>query len=1018
MENDDVSRADGRSPLHPAQSAVYYDQITDIESPHNNLGGYLVLKGRLDLKIFNDVLGTIPTVFDVFRIQFDLDKEEPGCWLSEEASPLTLNVLDLSHTADPRHTALEWMQEHFDRAFDLSKQPLFEQTLLIIAEEEYWWYNRYHHLLTDGYGFSICAKYIADTYTTLVRQQETLTTAEYPSYFAEIIQANQYLASDTYKKDEAYWKEQFTQLPERLIQRRYTFQQNEIQQTGTFTAVIPAEKRKEWEVIEKETNTSLQQLTLAAMIIYFANITGQEELVFGLPVYNRRKQQWQVMGMFTGTIPFKGYFKKEQQVADLLREIKRQQLSDYRRQAYPVSHLNRHLKLLKYGQRQLFDVIVNYSLLDFELGFEGLSCYTYELMSRFESSPLHFYWRDHGKQQPLQIRVDFQYEYFTKEEIQLFVDRILFIFDQFVQDIYQPVGDIRLIPSGELQLLSDNSKGSSVRYEQGTVLDLFSAQVLLMPDAPAVVYEEQMLSYRELDARSNQLAHYLRQQGVDRDVLVPLCITRSPEMLIGILGILKAGGAYVPLDPAYPQERLRYMLEDTGASLVLSSRGVSQSLPAECRLLLLDEAAWLEGISADAVDHMVSPKDLAYVIYTSGSTGHPKGVMNEHGGLLNRLRWAQDTYRLDSTDAVLQKTSFSFDVSVWELLWPLLYGAKVVFASADRHKDSGYLRALIGRAGISLLHFVPSMLEVFLQDLEEGDCSGVRDILCSGEALKASQVSLFKTRLPHVRLHNLYGPTEAAIDVTYWEVPSDWNGSIVPIGRAVSNTNIYITDSTQRLLPVGVPGELCIGGVQVARGYLKRAALSAEKFLPDPYVEGGRLYRTGDLCRWLPDGTIEYLGRIDDQVKIRGYRIELGEIEHALYESGQVSQCVVLARALAQGHSQLVCYLVPAASYDKEALLSWLRSKLPEYMVPGVIQELSSLPLTPNGKVDRKQLLSLSLVEGTGNAYVAPATELETVLSGIWSALLGVSQVGTGDNFLSWEVIQSSRSRWLAAYAV
>ncbi|ASZ12166.1 hypothetical protein CK934_14950 [Chitinophaga sp. MD30] len=465
-------------------------------------------------------------------------------------------------------------------------------------------------------------------------------------------------------------------------------------------------------------------------------------------------------------------------------------------------------------------------------------------------------------------------------------------------------------------------------------------------------------------------------------------------------------------------EDISRLKKDTGASLVLSSRGVSQSLPAECRLLLLDEAAWLEGISADAVDHMVSPKDLAYVIYTSGSTGHPKGVMNEHGGLLNRLRWAQDTYRLDSTDAVLQKTSFSFDVSVWELLWPLLYGAKVVFASADRHKDSGYLRALIGRAGISLLHFVPSMLEVFLQDLEEGDCSGVRDILCSGEALKASQVSLFKTRLPHVRLHNLYGPTEAAIDVTYWEVPSDWNGSIVPIGRAVSNTNIYITDSTQRLLPVGVPGELCIGGVQVARGYLKRAALSAEKFLPDPYVEGGRLYRTGDLCRWLPDGTIEYLGRIDDQVKIRGYRIELGEIEHALYESGQVSQCVVLARALAQGHSQLVCYLVPAASYDKEALLSWLRSKLPEYMVPGVIQELSSLPLTPNGKVDRKQLLSLSLVEGTGNAYVAPATELETVLSGIWSALLGVSQVGTGDNFLSWEVIQSSRSRWLAAYAV
>ena len=442
---------------------------------------------------------------------------------------------------------------------------------------------------------------------------------------------------------------------------------------------------------------------------------------------------------------------------------------------------------------------------------------------------------------------------------------------------------------------------------------LFEEQVASTPAATAVVFQGDSLSYQELNRRANMLAHYLRELGVKPDLRVAICAERSFEMVIALLAVVKAGGAYVPLDPAYPVDRLRFMLEDCAPVALLTQgrlqgifAGISDGLP------VLDLAAgtppWL-GMPETNPDRNaieLTSQHLAYIIYTSGSTGLPKGVMVEHKGLVNRILWMQRAYNLNCEDAVLQKTPFSFDVSVWEFFWPLLTGARLVMARPEGHKDAAYLCEAIYRNRITTLHFVPSMLQAFVEHADQVECSSLKRVVCSGEALPGALVRRFRERLPRVALHNLYGPTEATVDVTAWTCPPGApQQANPPIGRPIANTQIYILDNSREPVPIGAVGELYIGGVQVARGYLNRAELTAEKFLRDPFTSSpeGRMYRTGDLARWLEDGNIEYLGRNDFQVKLRGFRIELGEVEARLAEYPGVREAVVMRAKTRQGTS-------------------------------------------------------------------------------------------------------------------
>ncbi|MBV8466230.1 MAG: amino acid adenylation domain-containing protein, partial [Burkholderiales bacterium] len=517
------------------------------------------------------------------------------------------------------------------------------------------------------------------------------------------------------------------------------------------------------------------------------------------------------------------------------------------------------------------------------------------------------------------------------------------------------------------------------------------------------------LSYVELNRRANQLAHYLLAAGVRPDDRVAICVERSFDMVVGLLGILKAGGAYVPLDPSHPVDRLAWMLEDSAPAAVLTQTQLQDKLVRpSVPVIVLDAAAIRSELSGYAGHNPsratlgLGPEHMAYVIYTSGSTGRPKGVINQHSGVVNRLCWAQETYRLKQDDCVLQKTPFGFDVSVWEFFLPLLAGARLIMARPDGHRNPQYLREIVAEQRITTMHFVPSMLPAFLAVADEAGCASLRRVLCSGEALPHAEQERFMAALPHCELHNLYGPTEAAIDVTAWHCVPDRHVGIVPIGKPIANTQIYILDSGGQPVPVGVVGELHIGGVGVARGYLNRPELTAERFVADPFsrTSGARMYKTGDLSRWLPDGNIEYLGRNDFQVKIRGFRIELGEIEARLGQCDGVRRAVVVAREDQPGEKRLVAYLQAGADKPEIAeLRRELALHLPEYMVPSAFVIVDEFPLSANGKLDAKALPAPDQSAVSVRCYEAPVGEVEAAIATLWQDMLGLERVGRNDQF-------------------
>lgn len=560
-----------------------------------------------------------------------------------------------------------------------------------------------------------------------------------------------------------------------------------------------------------------------------------------------------------------------------------------------------------------------------------------------------------------------------------------------------------------------------------TLQGMFDEQVRKTPDAVAVIYESRTVTYRELSERANRLAHYLQKLGVGPEELVGIFMNRSMEMIVAIYGILKAGGAYVPLDPDYPADRLGYMLEDTRVLVVLTQEALKEVVPEHPAKVVCLDSQWdmVAKENAEVPVAGVTENNLAYVIYTSGSTGRPKGVMNTHKGICNRLYWMQEAYGLTRADVVLQKTPYSFDVSVWEFFWPLLFGARLVVPPPGLHKDPVALRELIDARGVTILHFVPSMMQLFLRENLHGMCPSLKKVICSGEALSCELQTRFFEALD-AELHNLYGPTEAAVDVTFWACRRDSQMLTVPIGKPVANTQIYILDHHMAPVPVGVAGELHIGGVQVARGYLNLSELTRERFVPDPFSQetGARLYKTGDLARYLPDGNIEYLGRNDFQVKVRGLRIELGEIESVMCSHPDISEAVVVAKGDAQEKTRIIAYFVSCGTgLATDTVRGMLSTMLPDYMVPSVFMQMPALPLLGNGKVDRNALPEPSTRRpDLATSYAAPITEVEKVITDIWQSLLGVERVGMDDNFFdvggdSFLVVQAV-SRLAAAFDV
>jgi len=606
---------------------------------------------------------------------------------------------------------------------------------------------------------------------------------------------------------------------------------------------------------------------------------------------------------------------------------------------------------------------------------------------------------------------------YTPELIERLNTQFLIFLRQVQQNSHLSLANISIMSDSEKNHILYDFNQTQVSYPNHLCLHhLFEQQAIKTPDALAVRFNNKDLSYQEFEQQTNQLANQLITMGIGPNKVVGVCMHRSMEMVIALYAILKAGGAYLPLDPDYPENRLQFMLDDAQAKVVLSQEPIAQGFSLKnCSVLCLD-SQWEQVAKHSAAQPLsrVTVNDLAYIIYTSGSTGQPKGVMIGHQAIVNRINWMQEEFQLDASDSVLQKTPFSFDVSVWEFFWPLAVGASLVVAKPEGHKDSRYLIKTIQDNRITTLHFVPSMLNVFLDDAQVGECQGLKRVICSGEALAYEYQQRFFNCFEQTELYNLYGPTEAAVDVTAWRCERNTNSRIVPIGYAIANTQIHILDKQLQPVPVGVPGELHIGGVQLAQGYLNRPELTAEKFIPNPISQNpaDRLYKTSDLARYLPDGAIEYLGRIDHQVKIRGLRIELGEIEAVLAQHPVITECVVIVREDMPGDKRIVAYVVTDQQQRPKVseLHQHLKQQLPEYMLPTAFVFLATIPLSKNGKIDRKALPMPDLVRPELEPdFIAPGTETEKALAAIWQKTLGLKQVGITDNFfeLGGDSIQS-----------
>ena len=742
---------------------------------------------------------------------------------------------------------------------------------------------------------------------------------------------------------------------------------------------------------------------LAAFQTLLHRYTGQENIVLRLAIASRRVSETnKLIGSFANTVVVRTNLSGDPTFEELLKQVRSIAPRVYANQGTDFDERVGALESEREPLVRLEVQLRNRSHATLDLS--DLKTEEFEFEDR--TSRFDFSLDVHKKVERLNCLFEYDADLFDASTIKRMLGHFQILLEGIVANPDARLWELPLLTQAERHQLLVEWNNTHADYPKDSCIhELFEAQVERTPDAVAVVFEDQQLTYRQLNRRANQLAHYLRSLGVGPEVLVGILMERSLEMVIALYGILKAGGAYVPLDPEYPSERLVFMVGDTKVPVLLTQKHLVDKLPENQAQSICLDSGW-EVIARESDTNLgdgASADNPAYVIYTSGSTGQPKGVINTHRSICNRLLWMQDAYDLEAQDRVLQKTPFSFDVSVWEFFWPLLNGACLVVARPEGHRDNGYLRATIIERNITTLHFVPSMLQAFLEEPGLGDCRSLKRVICSGEALSLDLQKRFFSR-HSAELHNLYGPTEAAVDVTYWACEPGGKRSIVPIGRPVANTTIYILDYRLQPVPVGVPGELHIGGVQVARGYLNRPDLTAEKFIPDPFSDetGARLYKTGDLARYLPDGNIEFLGRMDGQVKIRGFRIELGEIEAVLGQHPAIQDTVAMARDAVGGDKRLVAYVVPKQTEapTTSELRSFLKDKLPDFMMPSAFVILDAIPLTPNGKVDHKALPEANQARpDLEGVFMAPRTPEEELLAGIWTEVLRLEQVGVHDNF-------------------
>ncbi|MCK4257906.1 MAG: amino acid adenylation domain-containing protein [Halanaerobiales bacterium] len=985
--------------LTPLQKGILYHYLKNSDSDEYCNQLVLDISGEINLECFQKAWNFVLESNEVLRTLFRWEEIREPIQISLKTPELKFEFYNLMSERDKLQVFKKIIDQDKADKFNLMEVP-FRIKLCQLEQSLFKMIISNHHILYDGWSTGLILKEFFAAYQRTIEGKELIKPVK--TKFREFVNC---LKKRNHEEDQTFWQEYLANYePYNLWFQNNQEKINEVQ-TKAFQFL--SELTEEINVFVKNQGITLATLFYSSWGILLQRYTNSSDVIFGTTVSGRNENVRDIeniVGLFINTIPLRVTSNPQEQVKDLLSMVNRVLQTRGSYESTPLVDIKKYSGIK--ADEILFNsimVIENYKL-DQSLSTKEniLSIESYKIFEQtnFDLTVSITTFEN------LEVSLSYKKRVFPEQIIEQITNHFKNLISNIIRLPVAEMQHIDMLNAVEKETILSNWNNTTVAYNQDLLFyELFERQAELHPERIAAIFQNDKLTYKELNHKSNQLARRLRAKGVKPESIVGIRIARSLEMIIGLLAIIKAGGAYLPLDPKNPLERSKYILNDSRACLLLSRTKEQEGFFAQEVLDLSDQNLYT-GDNTD-LEKTVNLTNLAYVIYTSGSTGQPKGVMVEHGSLLNYLQWRQRTYPLHEDDLILQKTPFTFDVSVWEIFLWAIVGAKVCFLVPNGEKDPEVIIDTIAFNRVTVMHFVPSMLSIFLEYVESHrnfiqltKLSSLKSIFVSGEALTSAQVNAFNELLYtkfQTRLVNLYGPTEATIEVAYFNCSPDEKYISIPIGKPIDNLNLYIVSTHNTLQPVGLAGELCIAGAGLARGYLDQLDLTEDKFVKNPFGSG-KMYKTGDLACWLLDGNIQYLGRLDFQVKIRGNRIELGEITEWLVRHEKIQEAVVLARVDGVGDKYLCAYYVPKEQVSTNELHDYLAQVLPEYMIPAYFIKLEEMPLTTNGKINRKALLE---TETTLKTYVEPENELQKRLITIWKEILQVKKIGITDEFFS-----------------
>ncbi|WP_432409136.1 non-ribosomal peptide synthetase [Wukongibacter sp. M2B1] len=996
--------------LTPLQEGMLFHYLRSKESRQYLEQMCLNLSGIIDIKNIKETFSFLQRENEILRSVFRWENMERPVQIILKEHPLEFCEYDL--TAIPLNKIEDKLEEikENDRNenLDIEVQP-FRITLCKIAEDSIEMIISFHHILYDGWSNGIIIKEFSDIYNCLCQELEP--SIKIKTRYREF---KRKVSEQEKGQQENYWRRYLSGFNEKTKLPRIIKKSQEILRITNHTQILSEEVTKKLRGFSREQEITIAELLYGVWGVILCRYSNSRDVVFGTTVSGRTPDIEgieEMVGLFINTIPLRVTIDNDEDVIDYLRKLN---INIREREEYENTSL---VDIRKYSEintrKVLFDSIVvieNYPV-DKRINAED-SNIKIILKNMWEMTSYDFTLRIIMLEEKIELNFSYNSDVFESCIIERMAEHFIKVLNGLSESLYSKVMDIQMLSEREEKQILLDFNNTDIKYEneKKTIHQMFEEQVEKAPEEVAIIFGKQNLTYREVNERANRLARVLRKRGIGPDNIVGLIAERSLEMVIGIMGILKAGGAYLPIDPYYPESRIEYLLKDSNANVVLIQNKWLNKVTSSANIIDFEDPM-IEREDASNLREASGYKNLAYLIYTSGSTGNPKGVMIEHRALVNRLNWMQRRYPIDSEDIILQKTPYTFDVSVWELIWWSIQGSKVYMLEPEGEKNPQAIIDAIKNYGITSMHFVPSMLNAFLDYLENSgeskELMSLKRVFTSGEALKTGQVKKFLkllTKENRTKLHNLYGPTEAAIDVSYFDCNSTGTYSTIPIGKPIDNIRLYIVDRNNNLMPVGIPGELCIAGRGLARGYLNKPNLTDEKFINNPFNLRNediydKIYKTGDLARWLPDGNIEFLGRMDHQIKIRGIRIELGEIESKLLQYPKVKEAVVMIKGNTEENKSLYGYIVGDEEISSDELKGYLKKNLPDYMVPTHFIQLEKMPLMVNGKIDRKALALLKARVETDTKLQQPKNSIEEKLLKIWKETLGIDSINLRDNY-------------------